>query len=548
MKLKPLYLLLIFSIFLFISSNSKIYCEVPKTKLAVVIVVDQMRYDYLIRYAGYFNSGLDKLINEGAYFTEAYHDHAFTSTAPGHATIATGTFPSKHGIVLNDYYEHSSKKNVYSCEDSTAKILEHPEMDGISPRRLLRDGISDWLKKSNSESKVYCISLKDRPSVMMGGKNPNGVFWYDDKSGNYVTSEYYMESYPAWVDSFNKSEVVFKHFNDDWIKLLNEDDYLNSREDDFPFENARVGRTFPHKLKKSNDDKISFLKSLPYSPFGEEFNFDFAKTIIENENLGQDNSADLLFIGCSSGDKLGHDFGPLSQEMQDYYLWLDKYIGEFISYLDSKIGKDNYVIAVSADHGSGTISEELQRRGYDSKRINSKEVKKEYLKAAEVVQKEFGLSNSVIKINGSGGIILNYAEAEQKNITPQELRKALANELNKISFVANTYTIEELKSDGDKEFLLNYKRSFFPERSYEIIILPKKYYTHNHDNYGVNHGTPYDYDSHVPIIFYGSGIKTGKNNKRISTVDIAPTLAEILGIKYDEDVDGRSLLNIIEQQ
>ncbi|KAB2838806.1 MAG: sulfatase-like hydrolase/transferase, partial [Melioribacteraceae bacterium] len=383
---------LFFILFTLVAQNAQPKDETNLPKLAVVIVVDQMRYDYLIRYGGYFNSGLAKLINDGAYFTEAYHEHAFTSTAPGHATIATGTFPSKHGIVLNNYYEHESERFVYSCSDSASKILGRPEMEGISPIKLMRNGISDWLKKANKQSKVFCVSLKDRPSVMMGGKNPNGVFWYDDESGNYVTSEYYMKSYPAWVDSFNTSGIIYKHFNDDWVKLLNEDDYLISREDDFPFENKRVGRTFPHHLKKNESDKKSFLELLPYSPFGEEFNFEFAKSIIENEKLGNDNDPDMLFVGCSSGDKLGHDFGPLSQEMQDYYLRLDIYIGDFINYLDAKIGKNNYVIAVSADHGSGTISEELERRGYDSKRIQSKDVQREYLAAAEEIKKKFKLN------------------------------------------------------------------------------------------------------------------------------------------------------------
>lgn len=544
MKLNSKLILLLFSLSLL---NAQVKDEIYLPKLAVVIVVDQMRYDYLIRYAGYFNHGFAKLINDGAYFTEASHDHAFTSTAAGHATISTGTFPSKHGIVLNNYYEHSSKKFVYSCGDSTAKILGIPDKEGISPLRLMRNGISDWLKKSNKESKVFCVSLKDRPSVMMGGKNPNGVFWYDDDSGSYVTSEYYMKSYPEWVESFNKSGIVFKHYNDDWVKLLNEDDYLISREDDFPFENTRVGRTFPHKLKKSEGDTVSFLEKLPYSPFGEELNFDFTKTIIENENLGKDNNTDLLFIGCSSGDKLGHDFDPLSQEMQDYYVRLDIYIGDFINYLDANIGKDNYVIAVSADHGSASISEDLQRRGYDSKRVHSEEVEKEYFKSAEKVQNMFGLKNTIIELKASSGFVLDYNEAKGKNIAPEILRKSFAEELKKIYFVEETYTIDEINNGGNKIYLSNYQKNYYPGRSYEVFVLPKKYYTHNHDDYGVNHGTPYEYDSHVPIIFYGSGIKAGKNNKRISTVDIAPTLAEILKIKYDEDVDGKSLVNIIKK-
>lgn len=530
----------------FLLCNSIIFADPPKPKLTVIIVVDQLRYDYLIRYSGLFKSGFAKLINEGAYFTEAYHDHAFTSTAPGHATIATGCFPSKHGIISNDYYEQSSQSFVYSCSDSAARILGNPEMKGISPRRLLRNGISDWLKTSNKKNKVYSVSIKDRSSVLLGGQNPDGVFWYNDNSGKYITSEYYMKSYPEWVDSFNASGIVLKHFNNDWEKLLDEDYYLISREDDFTFENDRVGRTFPHHLKKSTNDKKLFFELLPYSPFGEEINFDFAKTVVENENLGGDNNPDLLFIGCSPGDKLGHDFGPLSQEMQDYYLRLDEYTGDFIKYLDQKIGKDNYVITLSSDHGVSTMPEELARRGYDAARVHSSEIKKQYHEAAEEVQKKYGLTKSIVRLTASNGIVLNYDEAEQKNISNAELRKALAENLKKIYFVADTYTVEELKSEGNKEFLQNYKNSFMRERSYEIIIRPKKNYTINHDKHGVNHGTPYDYDSHVPVIFYGSGIKPGKINERIVTVDIAPTLADLLEIKYDEDIDGKSLLKMIE--
>ncbi|MBU2491380.1 MAG: alkaline phosphatase family protein [Bacteroidetes bacterium] len=527
--------------------NLNVLGETPKTKLAVIIVVDQMRYDYLIRYAGYFDSGISNLLSNGAYFTEAYHDHAFTATAPGHATIATGCFPSKHGIVLNDYYDHSSKRVIYSCADDSSKIIGHPDLDGLSPIRLLRTGISDWLKKNNSKSKIYCVSLKDRPSIMMGGQNPDGVFWYDDNSGTYVTSEYYMNSYPAWVDSFNLSGSVLKHFGDDWEKHLNEDSYLISREDDFPFENTRVGNTFPHKLKKDENDKKSFFKLFPYSPFGEEFNFDFAKSIIKYANLGNDENPDLLFIGCSSGDKLGHDFGPLSQEMQDYYLWLDKYIGEFLKYLDENVGKNNYVLAFSADHGTATVSEELQRKGYDSKRIPYSEVKKNYAEAVEKAEKMLGLKNSILIKSASNGMILNYAEADEKNIPRADLRKAVADALKNISFVADTYTIEELNNSGGKEYLENYKNNFLPERSYEILIRAKKYYTINHDNYGVNHGSPYDYDSHVPIVFYGPGIIPGKYNNRVSTVDIVPTLAEFLGINFDKNIDGKSLLKIISK-
>ena len=323
-----------------------------------------------------------------------------------------------------------------------------------------------------------------------------------------------------------------------------------SREDDFPTENNRIGRTFPHNLKTKAgmDEKAAFNKLVMYSPFGEEMNFTLAKTIVENGKVGNDDNPDLLFVGCSSADKLGHDFGPLSQEMEDYYLRLDGYIGDFIQYLDDKVGKDNYIIALSADHGVATMPEELARRGYDAKRIDTPEVKKEYSAAAERVKQKYGLTNSIIKRASSTGIILDYSEAESKNIPDTELRKVLADEMKKIYFIAETYTSDELKGkDNGKEYFQKYKRSFMLGRSDDVIILPQKYYSINHGKYGINHGTPYDYDSHIPIIFYGAGIKPGKIEKRIVTVDIAPTVADLLGVKYDNDVDGTSRKAVIEK-
>jgi predicted AlkP superfamily pyrophosphatase or phosphodiesterase len=512
-------------------------------KLVVVLVVDQMRADYLNRFGGYFTGGLARLLDSGAVFTDAHQDHAATVTAVGHATIATGAFPSSHGIVGNDFFDRAENREVYSASDSSAPLLGAPNAPGRSPQRLMRDALGDWLKLSSPESKVYSVAIKDRSAIMMAGHRADGAYWYHAPQKGLVTSTYYQQEYPAWVNSFNNSGILESYFRHGWWKLMPEEVYLASREDSFPAERGIQQFTFPYVYTELFADSTGlpspeYYEGILYSPFGDAFVFEFAKAIVVNEQLGEDDTPDILFIGASSADYVGHDWGPLSHEVQDYYLQLDQYLDSLFVFLDSSIGRGNYLFALSADHGVSFTPEELARRGFDARRIGGWERREMLVRAVEGATRALGIDIAP-NVRYMGGLFVSFPESVTVPLT--DVHEAIADSLRTLDIVADAYTFGELSADTTwhRPYLDAFQRSFYPTRIADVLIRFKEHYVTSSSS--ATHGSAYRYDTHVPIILVGPNVTPGRYTDRVRTVDIAPTLALLLGLETPSEVDGHVL-------
>ena len=530
-----------------VPAEREVTSDVPTApSLVILISVDQMRYDFLTRFKPYYKHGLKRLIDEGAVFSNAHHEHAITHTAPGHASISTGTYPSKHGIMENDFYNPVSGQIEYCVVDPEVEIIgveNDGALEGKSPENLKRNTIGDWLKRSNKKSKTFSVAFKDRASILLGGQNANRAYWFDNITTRFVSSTYYKEDIPEWVSSFEGKTIMAKELEEGWLKKYPEEVYKVSREDNFFVENGQFLPSFPHTKKLIVGRVNPAMKDailLWTSPFGDALTLEFAQRLILEENLGKDEHPDLLTIGCSTADAIGHHFGPYSQEVQDYYLRLDEYLGNFFTFLDQELGKDNYAVALSSDHGVLPMPEELKKRGVDSKRILMEEFNEAIEKAVQEISQELELTQPVLRIFGSTGFSLNYGEAYEKQISPDELQAKLAEKLEKLDFVEEVYTSRELqKKAKDDYYLTLFKRSTRDDRGFELKVRYKENYLVNYRSNGTSHGSPYSYDTQVPVIFWGKAFQAGIHSERVATVDVAPTLAKLLGVNAPRSVDGQ---------
>lgn len=535
---------------LFNGCEGRVPADTQKPRLVVNIVVDQMRADHLTRFAKAYQYGLARLLENGAVFSDAHQDHAQTVTGAGHATITSGCFPSYHGIISNNWFDRKTQQKIYCCEDREAPLLGYPNEEtdeGRSPRQLLVSTLGDWLKAASPNSKVFGVARKDRAAILSTGHKADGAYWYNSENGRLITSEYYTTSYPDWVKAFNESGMVNRYFESGWHKKLQDEAiYQLAREDDFKGE-WKDHTTFPHPLnEESQQPDEAYYSALEVTPYCEEFMLEFAKEMVRNEKLGGDENPDLLFVGCSAADAIGHRYGPFSQEALDYYIRLDQYLGDFFDFLDKEVGAGNYMVMLSSDHGVLPLPEELIRQGLPARRITKKEISRTYEQILEDIAKATGVADKLLLSKRAGGLYLNYGAAEQKGISAETLDKMFIEKIKSSELIEEIYSKEELINGHDKnrEYFGRFQRSYHRDRSGDLMIQGKKYYLVK-DNYGTSHGSTYDHDTHVPLLFWGPGINPGKYTEKVRTVDIAPTLAEILNISPPKKIDGSSLLNSI---
>jgi predicted AlkP superfamily pyrophosphatase or phosphodiesterase len=511
-------------------------------RLVVVVVVDQMRADYLDRFQSQFVGGLAWLLENGAVFGDAHHDHAVTSTAPGHATLATGVFPARHGIVGNEFYDRWARRAVYSVADSTSAIVGYPEAAGRSPRNLLRDGIADWVKSESPASRVFSVAIKDRAAIPLGGKGPDGAYWFQTSSGDFVTASYYGDGYPRWVSAFNASDRAERYYGSSWTKLLPDSAYRLSREDDFAAESDAMSRTFPHRFAGGDSAPgREYYAQLPETPFGDELTLDFAAEIVANEDLGRDDSPDLLLVGLSSADYIGHAYGPYSQEVQDYYLRLDRMLGDFFAHLERAIPSGRFVIVLTADHGVMAMPEQLARDGVDAGRTDPGPIRAEIRVMLEEAIR-LGEISQAPDVHETGGLCFDFDDAPSANVEEIRLRRRLAESLRKVSDLGVVFAYEELALGlGEGELFAKFTRSFHPNRGADVVYAPREHYLLTTGKTRTSHGSPYEYDTHVPLIFAGHGLGPTRIDRFVRTVDLAPTLAALMGIQAPVDLDGRDL-------
>ncbi len=506
-----------------------------RPKLVVLVAIDQFRYDYLVRFSDLFTGGFKILLSDGAVFANARYRHAMTVTCPGHAVMVTGSYGWINGITANRWWDRSQGRRVGCVRDDDYRPPR-------SPRNLLSGTLGDSLKlETNGRARVLALSLKDSPAIIMGGRSADGAYWYDDDSGRFTSSSYYSDRLPAWVVSFNNRKIPSRYHGNNWKRLLPESIYLErAREDAFRHEHDfnALGITFPHPMTGGRAGPgRRFYRTFLRTPFADRYLLEFARAALVSENLGKDSYTDLLALSLSSLDLIGHLFGPHSQEVMDAVLRLDKMLGEFFEFLDREVGSGSYIVALTSDHGVAPIPEYAARLKIDARRVKAKKL----IGAVErALDARYGRDDWV-EVLLNPYMYLNHSTIKGRRLARKEVERRAAQALMSVPGVARVYTRTQLTSGRLGPDGVSFARSFHPARSGDVAFSLKPFYILSNFDTGTTHGSPYAYDSHVPIIFYGPGINKGIYINRVGVEDIAPTLSLLLGINPPAGSEGRVL-------
>lgn len=496
--------------------------------LIVLISVDQLPYYLLEHTEPQLTGGLRRLLDEGRSYARADHDHGRTYTSPGHATLATGVHPSRHGIVSNTWWEEGAAgiwTRVGSVDDPDTPLTGVPGSTGATPRNLMARGLADWIEAADPEAEVVSIAGKGAAAILMAGRGRGHVYWLDGRLGRFVSSVYYRSSYPDWVDRFNRAAMPTFLADSIWASSVPESARHLARRDEADYERDGVHVAFPHSyadeaVPGAAADPKDYYDWWKRTPALDEATLALAREAVASLDLGRRRSIDYLALGLSSTDRVGHLYGPMSLEQLDNILRLDRALGEFLDFLDGTVGQGNYVVALSSDHGTLPMPEYLQETGATALRVP----REEYMAARR----------SAIASASSGG-------------SPREaVRRAVA-ALESYDFVADVMTLEELADQESADsFVALAQRSYYPGRVWGGLARQGLVWRLTEGTLAVygdrtTHGSPYMYDRHVPIIFMGKGVPAGSSRERVRAVDVAPTLAALAGIAYPEDLDGKAL-------
>ena len=520
----------------------------PKIKLVLGIVIDQFRYDYLTRFEDQFGvGGFKRFLQGGAVFSNAHYPYTPTVTACGHAVFMSGSAPNENGIIANEWWDRETGKRITSVSDPNTKLLGGKEGTGASPHRMLSSTIGDQLKMQTAgQSKVIGISLKDRAAILPAGKKPNGAYWYDTTTGRMISSTYYFPDLPAWVKKFNQDNCADKYFGKKWEKLLPEAAYARSLPDDSPFEKWPYGKTFPHTINGGEDKPGSkFYNQFEATPFANEMLANLAKAAIENEQLGADDIPDVLTVSFSANDILGHYLGPNSPEVQDMTIRTDQILADFLAFVDKKVGLQNTIIAFTADHGVAPVPEQAQTFGLGG-RMEVKEVTEAINNA---LNKQFGEEKWIASIV-YGNVYFDYAALERRKASRVVAERVASEAIKKLKGIAECFTRTEILSGQLPHTRLaeSVALGFNAERNGDLVAVPKPFWVFGEGSLmATTHGSPYSYDTHVPVIFYGAGVKAGLFTNLSSPLDIAPTLAAILKIEQPSNSIGQILSEAIKK-
>lgn len=529
---KTFYLCCILALYTspYLSQTKQVSVVSSKPKLVVGIVVDQMRNDYIYRYWNRFGEGgFKRLVNNGYYFKNAHYNYVPTYTGPGHCSIYTGATPRAHGIIANDWFVKKNSSTMYCVQDTSSRTVGSASKNGLmSPRNQLSSTIGDELKMSSGQrAKVFAVALKDRSSVLPAGHAANGAFWYDDVSGNFISSTWYMKELPAWLTTFNDKKLVRSYLEKGWSTLYPINSYSNSISDDNRYEAApgKEKPVFPYDYKNYLDkNSLGIIKATPY---GNSITKDIALACLIGEQLGKDAETDLLCISFSSTDHVGHSFGPRSIEIEDVYLRLDKDLEELLNALDKEVGKNNYTVFLTADHGGADVPNHL----LDNK-IPAGYAKEKKLIAST---KEF------FKTNYGDTLLLANMSNEQVFISEEKIRdlklnlleveERLSRFLITLPGIAEAYPSSALKNESyaKNDYRALLQNGYNHKLSGNVAYLYQPAWMDNAEK-GTTHGAGYNYDTHVPVIFYGNSIKKGETQHYTTITQIAPTVCELLRI------------------
>lgn len=520
--------------------------SVARPKLVVGIVVDQMRWDYLYRYYDRYaaNGGFKKLMNQGFSCENTMITYTPSFTACGHASIYTGSVPAIHGITGNNWWDNQLNSNRYCTQDDSVKTIgSMTDLGKMSPKNLLVTTVTDELRlATNFKSKVIGIAMKDRGSILPAGHSANAAYWYDNKAGNWISSSYYMNELPQWVQEVNAKKSVDKYYEEGWNTLNPIGTYLQSTADDKLYENKPfgAGTNFPYDLKKFVGKNYSMIATIPQ---GNTFTLDMAKSALSAEQLGQHDATDFLAVSLSSTDYIGHAFGPNSIEAEDGFLRLDKDLGEFLNYLNEKIGEGKYLVFLSADHGAAHTPGFSLEHKIPAGNLITKMV---FTELNKILKDKFKVDELVTDI-ANFQVYLDHKAMTAKRINEQEVQKTVIDYLLNLTGMDRTFSLTSLSETtlprAQKELFAN---GYYPNRSGDIQFILQPQWLEGFEAGGTSHGSWNPYDTHIPLLFYGWHINAGKSNRQISITDIAPTLAALLHIQMPSGSIGQVIEEIVK--
>ena len=540
----------------------------PAPKLILQITVDQLRGDLPGRYLDRMGEGgFRYLIQHGIWYANAHHAHANTETVVGHTTLATGADPAAHGMVANVWLDRKTGKLAYNTEDSRYRILtpgadvdkasefdpaqKLASSDGRSPAAILVSTFSDELAiHYGGRSKIFAASIKDRGAVPLAG-HAGKAFWFSKKTGEFVSSTFYYDRYPAWVNEWNNKKLASRYSDKSWELLHDRSTYLFGGADDKPWETdyEGYGRVFPHPFGKAGDK--DFTTRLTISPVGDDLTLDFAETLIDREELGKHNVPDYLSISFSSTDYVGHIFGPSSLESEDNLLRLDRTLAALLAYVDKRIGLANTLVVLSADHGAPEVPGYLNTLGIAARFLRPEQWDTEPGIAA--LKEKFGVGKELIQRYEHPYVYLNQDVIREKHLDEAEVERVVAAELMKLDGIALAISSAALRENNlpSTRIINTVLRNFNPQRSGDIFVVFESHsFLREADGLPAasSHGSPWRYDTYVPVVFAGGSLKPRRIYREIETVDVAPTLAAVVGAKPPSGARGAPLIEVLQNR
>ncbi|MEL0438011.1 alkaline phosphatase family protein [Phycobacter sp. K97] len=531
-----------------------------RPQLVLQITVDQLRGDLIDRFAeGLGPDGFNRLLEGGLHFAQAHHGHANTETIVGHATLATGADPAIHGMVANVWFDRTAGTQFYNVQDPDYTLVNASGVDssteidptqraattdGRSPRNILTSTIADEIGMFfGPEAKIFGVSIKDRGAISMAGHGGQ-AYWFSKSEGRFVTSTFYRQDYPGWMAAWDAQGVVASYAETEWTLSDPVETYQFGKRDDQPWETEfpGFGRTFPHAWG-SADDKL-YTTRLTLSPAGDEITVDFAKALIDAEEIGRDNIPDYLAVSLSSTDYVGHIFGPSSLEAEDNMRRLDRTLADLLSFVDDRVGLDQTLVVLSADHGAPENPGYLATIGIEAGTFDFErtDTKPGFVRLGE----EFGESRALIHNFSNPYVYLDREVIASRGLDPAEVEDAVAAELDRLPGIAYAVSSRRLREGliGDGKIINAVRRNFHRDRSGDIyVVFDPHWFIADFDGLHVAsaHGSPWTYDTHVPVIFHGPGIVPGRVNRYVETVDVAPSISAYLGTKPPSGATGTSL-------
>lgn len=543
MMKRTLLFLILFSSAIIVKAQSADN-DLQRPRLVVGIVIDQMRWDYLYRYySRYSNAGFKRLMNEGFNCQNTMVNYLPSFTGPGHSCIYTGSVPALHGIAANEWMDVASGREWYCCEDTSVTSIGGGKAGLMSPNNLLATTVTDELRlATNFQSKIIGISIKDRGAILPAGHAANAAYWYDDSNGKFITSSYYMQQLPAWVDKFNARNLNDSLMKQDWNTLYPINTYSQSVDDNNAYEGNLKGENapvFPHKTSGMMADK----GVIRITPYGNTITRLMSEATIDGEHLGQGNATDFLAVSFSSTDYIGHYFAPNSIEVEDCYLRMDKEIEALLNYLDKQVGKGNYVIFLTADHGGAHNPSFLNDHHIPGKSISEREANQQLNQFLYDKYKDSNLVMSLMNYQ----VYLNEKEIQTKNLDREQVRKTIIEWLKTVPGIAYVIDMNHPERTTIPENIYQMvMKGYNTKRSGDIQIIMEPGWFSGYGKTGTTHGSWNPYDTHIPLLWYGWHITKGETHRPVMMTDIAATLAALLHIQMPSACIGQPITEIIK--